>query len=287
MFEVLIDSVLDGVLDTVKVLPFLFLTYLLMEYLEHRTEDKTLALIRKADRMGPLFGGLLGIIPQCGFSAAASSFYTGHIITAGTLIAVYLSTSDEMLPLMISKGLPAASILRILLVKAAMGVVFGFLVDFLFRKFNQRRIGSGIHELCENEDCDCRHGLLKPAVKHTLNIVLFLLIVSILLNVIIGLIGEEGLAGLILNKPVIGEILSGLIGLIPNCAASVVITTLYMEGAMSAGAMMSGLLVGAGVGLIVLFRNNRKITENLQLTGILYVCGLLGGLMVNLTGIVF
>ncbi len=288
--DIFIDALLDAALDTAKIIPFLYLTYLLMEILEHRTGDKTLAVIRKADRLGPLFGGALGIIPQCGFSAAASGFYSGRVITAGTLIAIFLSTSDEMLPIFISNRVAFLGIMQVLLTKAAFGIIFGFAVDFLFRTFNIRMIGSSIHDLCEHDHCHCDEepNVLVSALTHTLQILIFLFLVSFVLNLVILAIGEDTLKGFILNEPLIGEILTGIIGLIPNCAASVVITELYLEGAMSAGAMMSGLLVGAGVGLLVLFRTNQKhLKENLKLTGILYVCGVLGGLVIDLLGVQF
>ena len=285
MLELITDAGLDALLDTLKILPFLFATYLLMEYLEHRVQEKTLAMIRRADRLGPLPGGILGIIPQCGFSAAAASLYAGRVITAGTMIAVFLSTSDEMLPIMISTRVGTGTILRILLIKALLGICFGFAVDFLFRRFNVRRIGESIHDLCEHDDCDCEESILRSAWKHTVNTCLFLLAVTFAMNVIIEAVGEDALSSLFLNRRLIGELIGGLMGLVPNCAASVVITSLYLEGGMSAGAMMSGLLVGAGVGLLVLYRNNRKPNQNLQLTAILYICGILGGLLIDFAGI--
>ncbi len=286
---ILVDAIVDGILDTARVLPFLFVTYLLMEYLEHRTGERTIGLIRRADRLGPVFGGVLGIIPQCGFSAAASGFYAGGVITAGTLIAVFLSTSDEMLPLLVSSQVPMRTILSILLIKAGMGVVFGLLIDILFPLFNIRRIGGSIHDLCEHDHCGCEQEqphVLRSAVKHTMQIIVFLLIINILLNVVVEGIGTEVLSRFVLNRPVIGELLAALIGLIPNCAASILITELYLEGAMTAGAMMSGLLVGAGVGILLLLRQNRNVKESLLLIGLLYVCGVLGGLLIEFSGII-
>lgn len=276
------DLILDCVIDTLRILPFLFLTYLLMEYIEHRTSEKTKGMIRRAGKWGPLFGGTLGVIPQCGFSAAAAGFYSGRVITLGTLMAVFLSTSDEMLPILISSQVPLSEILRILALKALIGILAGFLVDFVFRKFNQRKIGSSIHDLCAHEHCECEQSIVKSALKHTVNIALFILLVSLVLNLVIGFIGEENLGNLILNWPIAGELLSGMIGLIPNCASSVVITTLYMEGAMSAGAMMAGLLVGSGVGLLILFRTNKNLKENLKITAMLYVIGVAGGIVIDL-----
>ena len=275
------DIILDCIIDTVKLIPFLFLTYLLMEYIEHKTSEKTKTVIRRAGKMGPLFGGLLGAVPQCGFSAAASSLYSGRVITVGTLLAVFLSTSDEMLPILLSNQVALTIILKIIMMKAAMGIAAGFIIDFLFRKFNQRKIGENIHDLCVHDHCQCEESIVRSALTHTLNIAVFIFVVTLVLNIVIGAVGEENLGNMILNQPVISEILAGLIGLIPNCAASVVITTLYMEGAMSLAAMMSGLLVGAGVGLLVLFRTNKNMKENLQIAGLLYGCGVIGGMIIE------
>lgn len=278
------DLIIDCVVDTLKTIPFLFLTYLLMEYIEHCTSEKTKGMIRRADKWGPLFGGVLGVIPQCGFSAAAAGFFSGRVITLGTLLAVFLSTSDEMLPILLSSQAPIGLILRILGLKALIGVVLGFLADFVFRSFNQRKIGSRIHDLCAQEHCECEHSIVRSALKHTASITLFILVVTLALNILIGIIGEDQLGGLILNWPVVGELLAGLIGLIPNCAGSVVITTLYLQGAMSAGAMMAGLLVGSGVGLLVLFRTNKNLKENIQITVMLYAAGTLSGMLIDLLG---
>ncbi len=276
------DAVLDGFLDTVRLVPFLFLTYLVMEYIEHHTSDRTRAAIRRADRFGPLAGGLLGAFPQCGFSAAAASLYAGRVITGGTLIAVFLSTSDEMLPIFLSSRVDAGLILRIITIKVVYGVIAGFVVDFLFRSLNIRKIGEGIHGICEAQHCDCDEGgIFVSALRHTLSIALFLFLISTALNLFLEMVGTENLENLVFNQPVIGEMLAGLIGLIPNCAASVAITTMYLDGAMSAGAMMSGLMVGAGVGIVVLFRSNRAKRQSAKIVGILYVAGVTGGLLTS------
>ena len=276
------DAVLDGFLDTVRLVPFLFLTYLVMEYIEHHTSDRTRAAIRRADRFGPLAGGLLGAFPQCGFSAAAASLYAGRVITGGTLIAVFLSTSDEMLPIFLSSRVDAGLILRVITIKIVYGVIAGFVVDFLFRSLNIRKIGEGIHGICEAQHCDCDEGgIFVSALRHTLSIALFLFLISTALNLFLEMVGTENLENLVFNQPVIGEMLAGLIGLIPNCAASVAITTMYLDGAMSAGAMMSGLMVGAGVGIVVLFRSNRAKRQSAKIVGILYVAGVAGGLLTS------
>lgn len=273
------EAIVDGTLDTLKLVPFLFITYLLMEYIEHRTSDRTRAMIRRADKLGPMFGGALGAFPQCGFSAAASSLYAGRVITAGTLVAVFLSTSDEMLPIFLSSRVDIRVIGRILLVKALYGVIAGFVVDFLFRWLNVRRIGFSIHGICEAEHCECEQSIFRSALKHTLSITLYIFLFSVALTLFLEAVGTGNLKNLVFNRPVIGELLAGLIGLIPNCAASVALTTMYLDGAMSAGAMMAGLMVGAGVGLLVLFRTNRSRRESLQITGILYCAGVIGGLL--------
>ena len=256
------DAIQDGLLDTVKLVPFLFLTYLVMEYIEHHTSDKTKAVIRRADRFGPLAGGLLGAFPQCGFSAAAASLYAGRVITGGTLIAVSL-------------------IIKVIGIKVVYGVIAGFVVDFLFRSLNIRKIGEGIHGICSAENCECEKGIFLSSLKHTLSIALFILLISVALNLFLEMVGTQNLESLVFNQPVIGEVLAGLIGLIPNCAASVALTTMYLDGFMSAGAMMAGLMVGAGVGILVLARSNRSRRESAKIILILYAAGVIGGLLTS------
>ena len=245
--------------------------------------------------MGPLFGALCGVVPQCGFSAAASNLYAGRVITIGTLIAVYLSTSDEMLPILISEHVPVVTMIKILGLKFFIALIMGFCVDLIFaRSMHMRAYAERVPEdeaffikkICESEQCKCNDGILKSAIKHTFHIILFLLLISFTLNVVLTAVGEESLYNFILNKPVIGVFLSGIIGLIPNCAASVIITDLYLKGLMSLGAMMSGLLVGAGVGLVVLWRVNSSFKDTLKVIGILYVCGISAGLLLELAHIV-
>lgn len=280
----IIDAVMDSFIDGVKLLPFLFLTYLAMEYLEHKAGQRMQAAIRSAGRGGPAIDSVLGVFPQCGFSTVASNLYAGRIITMGTLLAVFLSTSDEMLPIMISENVGAAVIFKILAVKVAVALAAGFMVDFLFRgKRRQMRIGH----LCEQHHCHCENGIWKSALHHTVEIFLYIMAISLVLNLLIGWIGEDALGSLFLNRPVVGELLAALLGMIPNCASSVAITQLYLEGVMSAGAMTAGLLAGSGVGLLVLFRVNDDYRENFRILGLLYGIGVLGGIAVNWLGIVF
>ena len=271
----------ETLIDTIKLIPFLFLTYLAMEYLEHRTGGKAQKMIKSAGRLGPVLGGVLGIVPQCGFSTAASNLYTGRVISLGTLLAIYLSTSDEMLPILISEQAPFKLILRILLAKAAIGLAAGMMIDILLRRRRMEE-HAHIHEICEHEHCHCEKGVIRSALTHTAQITFFILLVTFALNLILHFVGEEALAGLILNRPLLGPVLAGLVGLIPNCAGSVVITQLYLQGAMSLGAAMAGLLTGSGVGLLVLFRVNHNKKENLTILGLLYGIGVLAGIVIGL-----
>lgn len=275
------DVIIDTFLDTVKLIPFLLLTYLAMEYLEHKTGQKTQKLVRKAGKFGPAMGGVLGIVPQCGFSAAASNLYTGRVITLGTLMAIYLSTSDEMLPILISEQAPVRTIVFILLAKAVIGIVAGFAVDMIFSA--RKEEDHHIHEICEQEHCHCEEGsIFRSALVHTAQISFFILIITFLLNLLFFLVGEDVLAGLILNRRILGPVLAAAVGLIPNCAGSVAITQLYLEGVIGTGAMLSGLLTGTGVGLLILFRVNHDRKENLKILGLLYFVGVFVGFVVGL-----
>lgn len=277
--------------DNLRIIPFLFVTYCIMEYMEHAVSEKTECAVKYSGKMGPFFGGILGIIPQCGFSAAAASFYSGGVITLGTLLAIFLSTSDEMLPILISQTVPAATIVKILGLKAVIGVAAGFLVDF-----GLKRIGKGhvvqkhIHDLCEQEHCHCEEeegSIWKSALVHTVKVFVFIFIVSVLLNVVLECGGEDALEWFANNNSFLAAILTGMVGLVPNCASSVIITQLYLKQLISAGAMMAGLLVGAGVGVLVLFRTNRPAKQNVKIAGLLYAIGVVAGLLIDLIGITF
>ncbi|MBQ2802885.1 MAG: arsenic efflux protein [Lachnospiraceae bacterium] len=380
-------------LDSIKLVPFLFLTYLAMEYLEHKAGAKTERLVRRAGTWGPLIGGALGAVPQCGFSAAASNLYAGRIISLGTLLAIYLSTSDEMLPILLSSDkVTAAEVTKIVIIKALIGIFVGFVVDMVMqcvvkgthkghhphehshvadsrdghshgeerneslghshvadsrdghshgeerheslghshvadskdghshREERHESLGHShvadsrdghshggerheslghshvaesrdshdhdehyhIHEICVHEHCDCeKDGVWLSAIKHTLQITFFIILITFILNLVLHFVGEDILANLILNRPVLGPVVAGVVGLIPNCASSVVITQLYLEGVIGMGTMMAGLLVGAGVGLLVLFRVNQNKKESIKIAGLLYLIGVLVGIMIE------
>ncbi len=280
-------SLEHALIETLKLLPFLFLTYLLMEFLEHRSESASQGWLRRSGRIGPLVGGVLGMLPQCGFSAAASGLYTGRIITTGTLLAVYLSTSDEMLPLLISKGAPLPLVLKLLGSKLIIGVPVGFGVDLVARLLRKKSHADEpkpqIEEMCEREGCNCHDHFAISALKHTLQTVLFVLAFTFVLHLATDLIGEDTLASFMLNRPLLSNLLAALLGLIPNCAPSVVLTELYLNGLLSTGALLSGLLVNAGIGTAILIRQNRPVKDTLRVLGLLFAIGLVAGVLIDLT----
>ena len=285
-FHILGHSVLHTLIDTAKIVPFLFLTYLLMEFLEHKAGGAPERWLRTSGKIGPLVGGTLGVLPQCGFSAAATGFYTGRMITTGTLIAVYLSMSDEMLPILLSSGAPIPTVLKLLATKLIIGVAAGFAIDGITRlivRATGKEQEPQIEELCERENCACGDRFVLSALKHTAYITIFLLIFTFVLTLGIELIGEENIQSVVLDRPVLGSLLAGLVGLIPNCASSVALTSLFVDGVLSSGALLSGLMVNAGVGLAILFRNNRPVRDSLRVVAILFGISVVCGILIDLT----
>lgn len=335
-----LDALLDACLDTLKVFPFLLVTYLFMEWLEHGAGKKFERAIAKGGRVGPLIGALLGVIPQCGFSGAAATLYAGRVVTLGTLIAVFASTSDEMIPIMLSEAAPPALIGGILLVKVITGIVCGLALDFVLTKTGRLHTGlsslkrhqghgdNDIHELCEEEGCECsdedpkllqpgrtdpadsslqpgrtdpaaegalsahnhghshghHHGIFVPALKHSVNVTIFIFVVTLGIN-LLAEAGLEGALASVTQAPFLSPIVMALFGFIPNCAVSVGMTQLYLEGVMSGGALVSGLTVNAGIGLIVLFRTNRDFNENLRIMAVMLAVGVLAGWVIQLVGL--
>lgn len=276
MREIIIETLVDGI----KLLPFLLVTFLIIEWLEHKVNSKK--IINKSGKLGPLFGGILGAFPQCGFSVSATNLYVTRIVTMGTLVAVYLSTSDEMLPIMLSEGIAFSTILKILLIKVGIGILIGFIIDLIFRKKQKIEI----KDLCEEEHCHCEKGIFKSALHHTLSVFGFIIIISFILNTVLTYLGEDKLQNLFLKDSIFSPFISSLVGLIPNCASSVVITELYLNGAITFGSAMAGLLTGSGVGILVLFKYNKNIKENLTILGIIYMVGVISGILIDLIGIV-
>lgn len=274
-----------SLIETLKLIPFLFLTYLLMEYLEHHSADVAERVLKRSGQFGSLIGSSLGLLPQCGFSSAAAGLYSARVVSLGTLIAVFLSTSDEMIPLFLSHGIGLNILIKTLLIKFVIALITGICIDLiinaLYRKKSIKQ-ESKIEEFCEREDCHCHHGIIKPALIHTLKIGAFILVFTLALNTLIQSVGEENLKVLVLNRPFLANILAALVGLIPNCASSVIISELYIDGILSAGAMLSGLLANSGVALAVLFRTNRPQKNNWIIVSILFIIAIISGLIIDI-----
>lgn len=281
----MLDILVDTIIDSLKLLPFLFIAYLIMEYIEHKISDKSKEKIKKSGKFGPAIGSALGIFPQCGFSVAATNLYAARIITLGTLISVYLSTSDEMLPILISKAVPLNIIITILAIKFAIGMIYGFIIDFCIRLKNKSKEENKIVDICEEEHCHCEKGILKSAIKHTINVFIYIFILTLLINIIVDMVGEDALKNVMQGASIFEPIIAALIGLIPNCASSVIITELYLSEIITFGSLIAGLLVNAGAGILMLFRINKNIKENIKIVALLYILGMATGIVINLIGI--
>lgn len=285
MLKVIGELLLDAFLDTIKLVPFLFLTYLAMEYIEHHTGAKTQQVVSKAGRFGPAIGGVVGIVPQCGFSAAAANLYAGRVITVGTLLAVFLSTSDEMLPIFLSHSVEGMVIVKILLIKAVLAVCIGMGIDAVMRIKRKGDDGLRIVDFCQHEHCHCEQSIVKSAIRHTIKISLYIFVISAALNILLNFIGEDTLGQVLAGQRILAVFMSAVVGLIPNCASSVVITELYLEGVLGTGAMLAGLLVGSGTGLLVLLRVNKHRIQNTKIIVTLYAAGVVCGIIAECIGI--
>lgn len=279
--EFLDEVILHGVLDTLKVVLLLFLTYLLMEFIEHKASDKLNTVMRHSGKFGPCIGSLFGAIPQCGFSAAVANLYTGRVVTVGTLIATFVSTSDEMLPVLVGGDVKIGSILLIIVYKIAVGMAIGLVIDLVMRKYGKSE-EVNIDAICENDNCHCENGIFASALHHTVTVGTFVLVITLIINTLLFFVGDEMLHTSLLSIPFVSHAVCALVGLIPNCAASVALTKLCVEGIISTGAMISGLCSGAGVGALVLFRMNKHRRQNLIILGVLFAVGLVFGLIAEL-----
>lgn len=293
MLDIIIDAVLDGLKDGAIAIPILFLAYLLMELLERSQKLNENILRNYSKKAGPALGGLLGAIPQCGISGASASLFSTGTITVGTMLAVFFATSDEMLPVMLSSltgenSIGVTKIVMIVAGKAVAGIALGYLADLIIGRWF--RSNKDIHSFCEREHCSCDEeegNVFVSALRHTLKIAIVLIAVNIALNLIFAFVGVDRLSGTILNKPVIGEILLALFGLIPNCSVSVVITEAYLNGVISLGGLFAGLLSNGGIGLLVLFRANKNLKENFVVVGFLYGLSLLLGIAITCFSLIF
>ena len=278
------EVILDTIIDSLKLIPFLLVAFLIIELLEHKLNNKTKNIITKSKKVGPIIGSLLGVIPQCGFSVMATNLYITRIITLGTLISIYLSTSDEMLIIMISEKVEISLILKILLIKIFFGIVYGLIIDKIINK--KKKDKETNYELCDEEHCDCNHSILLSAIKHTLHITLFIFIITLIINTIFTLLGDNYLSKILLNNSILSPFITSLIGLIPNCAASVILTELYLNSSISLGALIGGLLTSSGSSLLVLIKNNKNQKENLSIILLLYALGVLSGIIIELISLI-
>ena len=279
----MVDILIDTFLDALKLLPFLFIAFLIIELFEHKFDDKIKNIVSKAGKIGPLMGSLFGIIPQCGFSVLATNFYITRVISLGTLFSIYLSTSDEMLPILISERVDIKTIIGILLIKFICGVIFGFIIDGII-SIKNKKIKYDYH-VCNDENCDCEHGIIKSSVKHTLNILSFIFVITLLLNILFEYFNQDLISKVFMKNNLFGPFIGSLIGLIPNCGASVIITELFIKGTINLGTCISGLLTGSGVALLVLIKSNKNIKENIFICTTLYLIGVLIGIFVEILGI--
>lgn len=301
--EFVLDVVIDALKDTAELIPFLFATYVAISLLDLFASDKTTAAIQRAGHAGPLIGGVLGVVPQCGFSAMGASLYADRIVSLGTFVAVILSTSDEMLPLLLAEHVEVGLLARILVTKAVLGVILGFAIDLVLRLVLGRTSLAGVDESDAGEgqdedveldpsayscDCDCGEPLTRGqtawwvvvnSAYRTFQVVVFIFVVSVLLNALIALVGEDALASFLSGNAVVATLVSGLVGLVPNCAASVVLTQLYIDGVLGFAPMIAGTLVAGGAGYLVLFRMNGNMRENAAIVGIVYALGVCAGLV--------
>lgn len=361
--DLLIDILLDAGKDTLSLVPFLLVTYLALETLEHVAGDRVNGAIKRAGAAGPVVGSLLGMVPQCGFSAMAATLYAGRVVTLGTLVAVFLSTSDEMLPLLLAEQVPVQTMAMLLASKALIALVTGFIVDAAIRGLRRnarahaaiRRTVLGtaanpahvncahddhtggdiidevaeagvsadhIHELCERDHCGCdededdhghdhshdhgradahehHHGhdhshshegapvlsIIRSAISHTVQVSVFIFLVTLILVAVLETFGESAIEQFLRGNETLAVLGSALVGLIPNCSASVVITQLYLEGALQLAPMLTGTLISAGVGYLVLFRTNRSARENAVFLVMMYVIGAGWGLILSAVGL--
>lgn len=278
----IVGTIFDAFVDTVKMLPFLFVAFLIIEFLEHRAQDQIKNIFVKSGAAGPLVATLSGCVPQCGFSVLAANLYSSGVITLGTLIAVFLSTSDEAVILLAASPDGFHEVLKLIVTKIVIGLLFGYTIYFIEKKFRHGHHHS--HDLCEQDHCGCEENekVLRPALIHTVKVFMFLLIFTEITDLTVFLTGEEKLSAILLSESVFQPFFAAIIGLIPNCASSVMLTQLYIGGTLTFGSLISGLCVNAGAGLLILFRNKAKLKENFLTLGILYVCAIIPGLVLHI-----
>ena len=311
--EFVLDVLMDALCDTLVLIPFLFITYLVMEAIEHKVAGRIEGAVTHAGAAGPVVGAVLGAIPQCGFSAMAATLFSGGVVSVGTLVAVILSTSDEMVPVFLAHQSELSQMFIILGTKLAIGLVVGLAIDAGLRALGKPQTKQHIHDLCVRAACDCDHshsddhgddhghdhvhnhghdhasgwlGIARCAAVHTIQVTAFIFLVSFVFGLLIEAVGQDALGDFLSGNPVLAVVLAGLVGLIPNCGASVAITELYLQGVLGFGATLAGLLASGGVGLVVLWRTNTNYKQNMAITGFVYIIAVVIGLLVHALGII-
>ena len=282
----LVDILMDTLIDAGKLLPFLFLTYLVMELLEHHAGIGLIDKIAKVDKAGPLWGAAFGIVPQCGFSAVAANLYASRVITPGTLLAVFIATSDEAIPLLAAEPSQWSSLVLLIVCKVIVAIAGGALLDMPLRRVLPRSLYGGYAGNAADVDCHEEHeehsSIFLAALRHTLEIFAFILVFSFLIGLVFESVGEDVLVSALGSMGIFQPMLTALVGLIPNCAASVLLAQLYVQGAIGFGSLFAGLTSGAGVGLAVLWRVNPSWKQNVFITGLLWAVGAAAGMLLQL-----
>ena len=282
--HILLHTAEHALLDSLKILPFIFLVYILIEYLEHKNNTDLSHLMMKSKKSGVFLGGLLGIVPQCGFSVIAADLYAKRAISVGTLIAIFIATSDEAIPILLSNPQTARVLLKVIPLKVVIAVVTGFLADLAIKAASHKHICTKedhhehFHGNCES----CDGGILKSSIVHTLKIFAFIFISTLAIDLVIAYTGKEVLFEILLKDSALQPFVASLIGLIPNCASSVILTQSYVSGALSLGSLIAGLCSGSGVGLLLLFRRNHNLKDNLRILGVLYFAGSVFGSIIHI-----
>lgn len=279
----MLDIILDTLLDGVKLLPFLMVAFLIIEFIEHKTSNKNQNIMTKSGKFSPIISSILGIFPQCGFSVMATNLYVTRIISLGTLIAVYLSTSDEMLPILISEKVDFSIILKIIGIKLVIAIVMGILIDFILDKKNKKEID---YYICDEEHCHCNQSILKSSFIHTIKTLFFIMVITFILNSLFTFLGEEYLERIFLKDSVFTPFIASLLGLIPNCASSIMLTELFLNDVLSFSSLIAGLLTGSGVAILVLFKSNKDMKENVFILSLIYFIGSFSGLLLELLKII-
>lgn len=268
------------IVHSLELLPFLLVAFLIIELIEHKFSDKTKKIIAKSGKFGPVVGSLLGAVPQCGFSVIATNLYITRIISVGTLIAIYLSTSDEMLPILLSHNVDISIILKILGIKVLIGMLAGIVIDFILRKKTKNDF-----KICEEEECHCEESIIKSSIIHALKIFGFILLINLILNIAFEYIPENIIKKLFFSSSILAPVLTSLFGLIPNCASSVMITELYLSNMITLGTAIGGLLTGSGIALAILIKQNNNKKESLSILATIYFIGVISGIVLNLLGV--